>query len=420
MKSQSKLVRLSQVVFCLWVIAQIVLVFLFWNMPDGPDERGYVTHALANFANGTTYPSRLNLYDQYIQSPGMVNYFIFQHILFGTTTFHIDRAINIILNVCIVLEIYWLAKRFFNERTASLAVILYCVTTTNIFAPVMIITELPYLFLALSGFCLSLGKRWYAIAIASVIFGIAHTFRPLVLAFMVCSVIFYVIRKRPVWNYALVIVPYLLVLLSVGFHNKANTGYFVTSSTTGGYNLIMTANDHAMARPDFSTFSDTTNIAYIPHREQVTFAAKDSIYKARAISWIKDHKLKYAGLYVEKIVRLWAGDTWSIPALSKWDNYDYIVTQPDNGRLLLIRRGIQAVEGLAYYLIIIAFFVSLVKYRREILSAKGLFLLLILLGTAGTCLFTVEVRFHYPYYFAVVLWAAYGLARATVGKASSR
>ena len=118
-------------------------------------------------------------------------------------------------------------------------------------------------------------------------------------------------------------------------------------------------------------------------------------------------------LYVEKIGRLWSGDVWSIPPFSRWDNYDYIRMQPEmeQGRLVLIRRIIQAIEGMPYYALVVLFFYTLYRKRKDILSQKGLFLLILLLGTAGTCLFTVEVRFHYPYLFCLVLWAAYGLSR---------
>ena len=134
-------------------------------------------------------------------------------------------------------------------------------------------------------------------------------------------------------------------------HNKANTGYFVTSSTTGGYNLIMTANDRALPRPEFSIFSDSTNIAYVPNREKLTFAEKDSIYKDRAIGWIAAHPVKYVILYVVKIGWLWSGDVWSMPKFSQWDDYDYIRTLPEPGNRILIRRVIQAIEGLPYYIL---------------------------------------------------------------------
>ena len=397
----------------LWVLAQIILVIVYWDYPQGPDQQGYMHHALQNYAIGSTYPSLLNLTDQYLQSPGMVNYLILQHALFGTTDFRIDKLFNILLNVGILANVYYLAKRFFGQTTACLSVIVFCILPTNIFAPIWHLSELPYLFLALTGFSLSLSRKSGFVILASILYAVAHTFRPLVLAFLLTSCVFYWFDKRKVTTYIWMLIPYLGVLCIIGFHNKSNTGYFVTSSTTGGYNLIMTANDHAHAWPEFSLFGDTTNIAYIPNVHQMPFTEKDSIYKARAIHWIGQHLGRYMTLYVEKIGRLWSGDVWSIPPFSRWDNYDYIRVQPEEeqGRLVLIRRAIQAVEGLPYYALVVLFFTTLFRQRKDILSGKGLFLLILLLGTAGTCLFTVEVRFHYPYLFCLILWGAYGLQR---------
>ena len=396
----------------LWVLLQMLLVFIYWNNEQGPDQQGYMRHALQCFAIGSTYPSMQNLYDQYLQSPGMVNYLMLQHIIFGTTSFSIDKVFNILMNIAIVCNIYYLARRFFGQTTAYLSVIIYCLLPTNLFAPIWLLSELPYLFLAHTGLSLSLSKRGWLVLTASVLYALAHTFRPLVLAFLVVSIVAYFIERRSLRYYLLAVIPYLLVLYGIGMHNKANTGYFVTSSTTGGYNLIMTANDRALARPEFSIFDDPTNIAYVPNRQSLTFAEKDSIYKARAVKWIGEHPLRYLALYVEKIGRLWSGDVWSMPKFSQWDDYDYIRTLPNPGNRILIRRLIQAVEGLPYYVLVLVFFITLYKHWKEVVTPKGIFLLLLLLGTAGTCLFTVEVRFHYPYLFCLVVWAAYGIANS--------
>ncbi len=406
-----KLPRIAFFISIAWVLLQIVFIILFWDVEQGNDQLGYIRHALDSYANNTTYPSMLNINDQYLQSPGMVNYLILQHAITGTETFSIDKFLNVLLNIGILANIFYLTRYFFNQITAYLSVIIFCLLPTNVFAPIWILSELPYLFLALTGFSLSLNKKWFPIVGASILFAIAHTFRPLILAFIVTIVVLYVIERRRAWSYICLLLPYILLLYGIGTYNKSRTGQFVTSSTTGGYNLIMTANDEAKLYADFSIFYDPTNLAYIPNPYQETFAKKDSIYKARAVEWIKNNPDKYAKLYVIKLFRLWSGDTWSYPVFGNWDDYLYILKQPESerGRLTCIRRAIQFIEGLPYYLLVLLFLFSLYKQRGDIISSKGLFLLLIGLGTAGTCLFIAEVRFHYPYLFCMVLWSAYGI-----------
>ena len=34
---------------------------------------------------------------------------------------------------------------------------------------------------------------------------------------------------------------------------------------------------------------------------------------------------------------------------------------------------------------------------------------LLLLGTLSTCIFSVSPRYHYPFFFAAIIWAAYWL-----------
>ena len=110
--------QISMYTVILWVVIQLLLVIIYWDCPQGPDQQGYMRHALQNYAIGSTYPSMLNLCDQYLQSPGMVNYLMLQHALFGTTTFTIDKLINILLNIGILANVYYLAKRFFSKSTA--------------------------------------------------------------------------------------------------------------------------------------------------------------------------------------------------------------------------------------------------------------------------------------------------------------
>lgn len=41
------------------------------------------------------------------------------------------------------------------------------------------------------------------------------------------------------------------------------------------------------------------------------------------------------------------------------------------------------------------------------MSSKGVILIPVILGIAITCIFSVSPRYHYPFLFAMVIWAAY-------------
>lgn len=58
-------------------------------------------------------------------------------------------------------------------------------------------------------------------------------------------------------------------------------------------------------------------------------------------------------------------------------------------------------------MICIVFLIGLWTKRKEILSSKGIILIPVFLGIAITCIFSVSPRYHYPFLFAMVIWAAY-------------
>ena len=71
-----------------------------------------------------------HLYYSYLWAPGLINFFILQLKLFGTVNF--NMVFNLLMNLGIVYEIYWLAKRFFSTRTALLSVIFYNLLYSNL------------------------------------------------------------------------------------------------------------------------------------------------------------------------------------------------------------------------------------------------------------------------------------------------
>lgn len=73
-------------------------------------------------------------------------------------------------------------------------------------------------------------------------------------------------------------------------------------------------------------------------------------------------------------------------------------------------------KSLVYYVVIFLFFISLLKEKKGIFTNKGYLLLIIILGTLSTCLFSVSPRYHYPMMFAIIIWAAYGLDKLITAK----
>jgi len=393
---------------CLWAFGQILMIALYIDHPQGSDQGAYMRIAYECFHNGEWYPTAKDVFSSYIWAPGYINWLILQLHVFGTLK--INMALNLMMSIGICLEVHWLCRRFFTERTANIAVIIYCLLYSNTWVTLPAGTEVPFLFLALSGFCLTIKKHWWTLCSAGILFFLANWIRPLVVFYMIASIIYMFNNKFSWCKYAEMIIPFLACALVIGSLTRQKIGYFNCQSTTGGVNLIMTCNDRAYGGVATSLLNDSSSTCYIADRDEKTFAEKDSIWKARSIEWIKVHPLKYAGLYALKLCGVFAEDTWADRPILGGDGFVDQVAHGNKDNRSIFRRIIHmASKSLVYYITLLIFIITLWKRRNEIFTSKGYVLLIFILGIGATCLFSVSPRYHYPFFFACVMWSAYGI-----------
>ncbi len=395
-------------VVVLWVIAQIVVIIYFWGAPQGSDQGAYIRMAQSCYEKGEWYPMLQDVYTSYIWAPGFINFLILQLRVFGTV--NANPIINVLMNVGIVYLVCYLGKHLFSKRTAYIAVIFYCMLYSNLMIVVPAGTEVPFLFLSLMAFCLCLSQRTMWLIMASVLFALANWVRPLVVIFLPVVLVF-LFAKRSSWkHYVALLLPMFITVFIIGHLTERKIGYFVYQSTTSGVNLIMTANDKAYGGVSTSLAKDTTNACYIKDVEQYTFAQRDSIRKKRSIEWIKEHPFKYIKLYTMKIGGLYIEDSWSDRPILGGDGFIDKAAHGQKSKSEFVNRVIgMGAKSVVYYILYILFLYSLVTNRKSILTEKGILLLILLLGTGLTCIFAVSPRYHYPFLFAIIIWAAYGV-----------
>lgn len=390
-----------------WGIVQLACVIGCYNNEMGPDALGYTRHAIQCYNEGTFYPSINNLHDVYVQAPGLVNFLIPIYAVFGDV--RIFLLLNIIMNIAILLETVYLGEKFFNKTVGYIAGVCYAIILANIFAPVVLGSEILYLFLALTGFVISLKAKPIPLISAGILYAVAYTVRPLVLAFLVASIVYYIYVKRK-WlrNSLITIACFAIPLIALGEINQQRLGTPIVSSTTGGYNLLMTAYDKATPLPEHSIFYKSDGIGHPYLSSKYTFAERDSIWKSMAVSWIKEHPFRYLVLCGERVFIMWNKDVWSVPNFlpDHLDNPTYAIASGSKIRMIVCQ-AIRMCYSIVYYVVCVLFLISIVKYRKEILSGKGIMLLILLLGIGGTCLFPMEHRYHYPYMFILCIWVAY-------------
>ena len=405
-KFLSKLPVIAGVVFCLWVGIQLVLLLLYWDMPNHDDALAYQELAQECVDRGTWYPDVQNAHDTFIFGPGYVNLLVLFHHLFGT--FYVVRLLNFILNILMLVEVFVLAHRLFDKNTAYLAAILYMLTFSNLYLPIAMLTDLPFTFLLLTALLLCMEKKILPVLVAGILIAVANWFRPLAFVFLFVLLLYFLINKR-VWKYyAALVLPLLLTVFLIGQSAKARTGYFVYQAVSGGYNLAMSSFDGANGLVNFSGFGDSTTYIYLKRPVAFDYMECDCYLKEGAIRWIRENPGKYLSQIPVKLAALYCEDTWT-ERVKPDMGFRVVLEKARNDKMALAEVGaVLFLKSLVYYGLLLLFVYYLWTNRRTLIRREHVFLLIPLFGTAVTLLFVITSRYHYPYMFLITVYAAAG------------
>lgn len=76
--------KLAKITVGLWILIQVVLIIVFWNVDQRSDQGLYLDMANDYFSRGSWYPDIKELYSTYIWAPGLINMFIAELYIFGS------------------------------------------------------------------------------------------------------------------------------------------------------------------------------------------------------------------------------------------------------------------------------------------------------------------------------------------------
>lgn len=403
-----KLRVFTKLVVVLWILSQVIIVLTLNDMLQWPDSaRTYIPQAIWHYQSGTFYPTEHNLYDNFIQAIGYINFLVLMLNLFGS--FIVVMFSNVLMNIVVLFCIFYLAKRFFNETTAYISILLYCLLLSNVFIPIYIMSDLPSLFFSITGFTLVLNRRWYIVLMGALFLGICHTIRPYELAFVVPLLVYFLIHRERWYRYLLLLLPYMGIICLTGLYCKSQTNEFVTCSTTNGFASIKIALGDGKCDAGNGIFSNKSDHRYQGLPNTYTFAQKDSIWKERAKPGLKKNMVKHILYWPYRIIKFYEFDTFFIPSTARFNKANI----SDEERRATFSHKMYQVgwlwNNLMYLTIFILFFCSLFVNRKAIISEKGLFLLSLLMMSFGFTLMIAEERYHYPCVFLLCIWAAYGV-----------
>lgn len=404
---KDKLAMAAGITACVWIIIQVVLIITAWDHFLAPDEKEYMRRALFAYNNNVIYPSVHNLNDMFTHAPGLVNLYMLIYAVFKS--FKIMMLINLLMNIAILYEVYYIAKTFFSKNVGYVAVIIYCTIVSTWFVPLHYLSDHPSYFLFISGFCLTLQKKWYFIVLGAICYALSYTIRPTVLAYLMTSIIFMIANKRSWKYYVCLLVPYFGILYGIGKYFENEIGIYTNTSHITGFGMAHSANDETWAGPDMSFYQHPDNSAYIENSDKLNFAEKDSIWKERAIQWVIDNPERYAMLAPKRFFRSYALDDWSTNDIFTKDAYGQAIKSDNPQRALTFLRVKQFMISVPYYIMLLLFAYSLCVNRKEIFTRKGIILFITLFYTGTTFLLLAEHRSHYAFIFPMIIWAAYGV-----------
>lgn len=393
--------KVAKVIIPIWFFIQLILIMIYWDSPLTGDTVIYHENALATFEQGVWYPYDLN---RIIVAEPLINSLIAQLKLFGTL--NTNKIVNLMMNIGILICVFTIAKKLFNERVAYISCILFCLIYSNTLIVIGTRTELPFvLFLLLA--LVVLKPVWWNVMLAGIFMGVAEWYRPLMPVFIPGMILYMFYEKFKIKYYIIFLIALIASVACIGMFNYQQTGRYFVNPSTGGANLFMTANDKAFGGTATHLLCDSDVVPPMP--KEYNALQKDSVYKVLARDWIKDHPDKFATLYVKKLGLLYIEDSWPDRAiLQNSGKLSKYITEKDYESLL--RAAVMMIaKSVIYYIVLIIFVISIVRYREELLSKKGTIVLTLILGTLATCLFVVSPTYHYPYMFAVIIWAAYAI-----------
>lgn len=415
-----KLRKVAILIASLWLVGQVVLLFCHFGRQGG-DWGHYIRLARHCFEAGQWYPMVSDIeHSNYIFAPGLVNLLIVEARVAGGIW--ANRLLYVLMNVGLLLIVADTARRLFSQQTAWWTVIVYCLLYSNWFISTSANTELPFVFLSMTGVWLvlrqstagSTGSVAAACLVAGMLIGLANWIRPLGVLYLIVVALLLVLlcARRVRWaGIGSMLFGFALMVSAIGLTTKARTGYFVSQSTTGGFNLIMTANDKAFGGVDTQVWTDPTSTAYISNLKELNCFQRDSVWRSRSAEWIAEHPLRYAWLYVKKIPVLIAEDSWSDQRVFPADDFYYKTRHGKYSPQEFLSRLVpKMLKSTAYYIMMVLAVVGVLPLlrarNRKAWWLAGVFIAGVLL----TCFFPVQPRYHYPFLWPMIVLAAWKLS----------
>lgn len=395
-------------VFICWFVFQVILCLTLRYDELVSDPGFYVYYAQECVARGTMYPDYESYHNEYIFSPGFINFLILWIRYFGSVDY--VPFFNVLLNVAILFFLYKISIKVFNgnKKRINLVLIIFMLLPSNSTIVHHMFTELPFEFLSMASFYLVLTKKNKSLLIAGVLVALAHWVRPLGTAWIIAALIYLFCKPRNFSNVITYVLGIFVTLSSISYFTHKNFPDYLCQPVTGGVNLVMGANDKATGGYCGEARREKDGLAYLPglfdstkttkvkyyleddhytykYSNRYTYKECDSIYKARAINWILKNPAQWIMLIPHKIYMTYH----TAPSFANTFKAEY-----QNSQLLCI---IQSGLGKIGRLFFLFFLISLIGLFTPFWKKKEhvYIVMPIIIGTAMTAATCGVVRYNF-------------------------
>ena len=261
-----------------------------------------------------------------------------------------------------------------------------------------------FIFLSLLSLYLVLSNKWYFIILSGVVLALANWVRPLAIAWMFSVIIYFFLNKSSYKKYACYIAGYIIMIIIIGSITKINFEDFNYASTTGGWNLIMGANDDCSGNYNDIVFREG-NIGYISNEDKnvLSYKQQDSTYMSRSIKWIIENPINYISYIPAKVKELFLYDNqydMSGDVIINQNKFVFILS-----KLTFSNKIVRFCGNLLYWFLLACSSVALIFFFKD---KRVIFIQLIIMITTFMTLVTVgHPRYHQIFMPYIIISTAF-------------
>lgn len=410
--NQIKHTKLRLAGFSLFIISSLIQIILIYtgNIEQYSDAAYNLELIEYCVKNMCLYPFEASRFTDYIYAIGYIN--ISALILYIFSSIKSILVFNVICNIGTAFFIYKLSKKYINDITSYIFLILFAIYPANYGLAMAVMTELPFILLSFAAiYFFTLGNN-KGILLSGITIALLNWIRPFIPVFcIVIPIAAYILyRDSYLKKISLCFSSIAVSIAIIGSIHFFTFGDFIFQASSGGINLIMGANDNANGTYGSYVLSEESSKINI---DSLTYKERDKLWKKESIKWITENPAKWVSLFPTKLYYLFSHDSYSMIMLSSSER------TPENNIQVLIGPVIRkfpkwnildlfVIFGHLFYVgICLMFFAgaSILVNKRNALAIILIMHFILLLGM--TIITVGSARYHAPLMPTMLLFSAY-------------